>query len=703
MPLDTIKLKAPDSYRLFIEDHGNPGKAITPVQVHYKSKPHGRSNVGPGYGAILGLQHQIYLCYNKELPVGRKVKLDLVDLGLDQKSVTVVLDDMHLRTEALQVNQAGYHPMQNVKYGFLSTWMGTGGAVVYDQVKSFEVIKDGSGKVVFTGTPIRISQPNVPDYTTADNGPVYLSRTYVYLLDFSSLNEEGMYRIHIPGIGVSFSFPITPDIWDESAKLQMMGFYHQRSGMSLGHPASDFERPRNFHPEDFPIHDVDRSIYFNKDLYSESEWNQGNPFTRLQKSMLFDTNLPEAYGGWADAADYDRRVPHLRAVMAMLFLYELDPDYFISWPLSLPVEESDNNIPDILDEALWCSELFRRTQLENGEVIEGIESIEHPNRGETSWLNSLPTSIKPGTPSVAYQYAAVAARMSKVLQSFDSDLSEQYAESALKAMSWADANLENDFYEDFLPNAYDMMGAGVYLFLLTEDPAWHDLFIKGWNLYSTSSNRGLNRYNPYPILSYALMSSENADPHIQDELRKGIVAYAKDLMEGMEENTSFLLRPKDQRINFSIVEQLGSEYLIGAHVITGDDQFLNGLLQCSHFSMGANPLNLCYTTGMGHRFIEPFYLDYEYSGFPIPAGIPAYGPVRLDNPLPPDFVWGWHQRRANGYAPLLHPSDIRDWPLVELYFRYVGYPAMNEYTIQQGMREQLTRWAYLARHYSRLE
>jgi hypothetical protein len=102
---------------------------------------------------------------------------------------------------------------------------------------------------------------------------------------------------------------------------------------------------------------------------------------------------------------------------------------------------------------------------------------------------------------------------------------------------------------------------------------------------------------------------------------------------------------------------------------------------------------------MGQRFIEPFYLDYEYTGLPIPTGIPAYGPVRLDNPLPADNVWGWHERRAQNYAANLMPSDIRDWPLVELYFRYVGYPAMNEYTIQQGMREQLTRWAYLAQHF----
>jgi hypothetical protein len=282
--------------------------------------------------------------------------------------------------------------------------------------------------------------------------------------------------------------------------------------------------------------------------------------------------------------------------------------------------------------------------------------------------------------------------------SYDTALSESYKTSALQAMTWAQENLDHPYYTDFQPGGDDMMNAGIYLYQLTGDQQWHYLFIKGWE-HSYASSGSLNRYNPYPTLSYALMPSVDTDNDLQLKIQNRIISDAESLLDGMNENSAFLLRPKDQRVNFSIVEQLGSEFLIGAHLLSGQEQFLEGLLKCSLFSMGANPLNLCYITGMGQRFIEPFYLDYEYTGLPIPAGIPAYGPVRLDNPLPPDNVWGWHERRAKGYADALEPTDIRDWPLVELYFRYVGYPAMNEYTIQQGMREQITRWAYLAQYY----
>ncbi len=693
-----IKKEDPLSVKASFTGSEDEKATIIPKAVYRKSKPHGKSNAGPGYGSHLCYQHQIYLHFDESLPIGQKVSLDLSDLGLEQQTATVLLDDRHLRTEAIQVSQAGYHPGQPVKFGFLSTWMGPGGVVDYSQVKTFSVIEESSGKVVLEGKPQCIYVPGEPDYTTEENGPVSLTRTYVYVLDFSSLTRPGNYRIHVPGHGVSFPFPVSRNIWDQSARLQMMGFYHQRSGMPLGPPASNWLRPRNFHPDDRYIHDVDRSVYFDRDQYSEGQWQASNPFIRLQKSMLLDTNLPEAYGGWADAADYDRRVPHLRAVMAMLFLYEVNSGYFEKWSLPLPEAESSNNIPDILDEALWCTELFRRTQLENGEVIEGVESVAHPKRGESSWLDSQPTSIKPGTPAVAYKWAGVAARMSMALLSYDTVMAEKYKTSALRAMAWADDNLDHPFYQDFQPSTDDMMNAGVYLFQLTGDPAWHDLFVEGWGNPDGSSG-SLNRYNPYPVLSYALMSSEDADKDLQQKIQNNIISYAEILLEGMNENSAFLLRPRGQRVNFSIVEQLGSEYLIGAHILSGEEQFLEGLLKCSLFSMGANPLNLCYITGMGQRFIEPFYLDYEYTGLPIPAGIPAYGPVRLDNPLPPDNVWGWHERRAKGYANALKPSDIRDWPLVELYFRYVGYPAMNEYTIQQGMREQLTRWAYLGQYF----
>jgi endoglucanase len=78
----------------------------------------------------------------------------------------------------------------------------------------------------------------------------------------------------------------------------------------------------------------------------------------------------------------------MRAVHAMLDVYESNPAYFERLKLNLP--ESKNNIPDIIDEALWCTDLFLRIQQPDGSVPSAVESIEHPS--EPGWLVKQPTA-----------------------------------------------------------------------------------------------------------------------------------------------------------------------------------------------------------------------------------------------------------------------------------------------------------------------
>jgi len=290
--------------------------------------------------------------------------------------------------------------------------------------------------------------------------------------------------------------------------------------------------------------------------------------------------------------------------------------------------------------------------------------------------------------------------MSSILSEYDQTLSKAYRSSAQRAIAWADKHSEDSRFREDIPRPGSMMSAGINLYLLTGDNRWHDLFIEGWRRMMTLAEGTLSHYHPYPGISYALLPEEKANPEILIEIREFLMEMADNLIKGTEGNSAYLLRPVKGRVNFTLVEQLGSDYLIGAHLVSGEDRYLEALLKCSQFSMGANPLNLCYTTGMGQRFIEPFYLDYEYTDLPVPAGIPAYGPVSIGSPLPDHEVWGWFRQRAERYGVHLNPSDIHDWPMAELYFRYVGFAAMNEFTVFEGMREQIMRWAYLAWFYS---
>lgn len=711
-PLDREALNNASSYDARFLKNGNWVDA-RPSRVIVKSKPHGKANIGAGYSLDLLFQHTVYLTFDLNLSSQDSVAIDLQALELEVPLLNVQLSPRVLRTEAIQVNQVGYHPLQNRKVAQLSTWMGEGQSVNYDAFDTFHVVRAHDQKIVFTGQPQRVTTPKEPDYLGEETGPVYQYRSYVYDLDFSGLKEsEGLHFIYIPELGVSFEFPIESGIWNAAAKLQMQGIYHQRSGTAMGPPATNWTRPRNFHPEDRQIHDVDRELYFQKDAYTPADWWAGNPFERLSRSMLLDTNLESAWGGWADAADYDRNIHHLKVVHGLLFLYELNPGFFERWQLSLPQGERSNRIPDLLDEALWGSQLFLRTQLSSGEPIEGIESIKHPSRGEASWYDSLPASIKPGTPSSAYKWASVAARMADAIQSYDSRLAKQHRESALKAVTWADTATSDPKYADWQADDFDKLSAAFYLYRLTKQQKWHDLFKASWT--SIKSTRNIDQFElghkgtlqqnrrEYPIISYAMLSPQLAEPQLQAELRQLCLSYADDFLVGIADNTAKLLRPSHGRVHHAIVEAVGAEYLIAAHSLTQESKYVDGLLDISQFAMGRNPLNLSYTTGLGKRFIEPFFLDSEYAGLPYPSGIPAYGPVILRDPLP-ERSWFWDKHRAEWIGNNLTPSAIQDWPKLELYQRYIGYPATNEYTVHEGQRDQVTRWAYLAQHFSQLQ
>jgi hypothetical protein len=99
-------------------------------------------------------------------------------------------------------------------------------------------------------------------------------------------------------------------------------------------------------------------------------------------------------------------------------------------------------------------------------------------------------------------------------------------------------------------------------------------------------------------------------------------------------------------------------------------------------------------------FIYPFHLDSEYGGIPVPSGIPAYGPYILNPNDVPENSWGWDVKDVENYKSQLYPSNATEWPWFETYFRFVGWPAINEFSIQQGIRDQMLRWGYLAQYFS---
>jgi len=131
---------------------------------------------------------------------------------------------------------------------------------------------------------------------------------------------------------------------------------------------------------------------------------------------------------------------------------------------------------------------------------------------------------------------------------------------------------------------------------------------------------------------------------------------------------------------YSVPETTAGPVLIRAHALTGDIRFLRGALHAAHFSAGANPLNMTFTTGVGKNYPRnPLHIDSRVTGQPAPDGITIYGPMDAGEDFAfNEWVHKWHLQD-------MHPPS-RTWPAAEWHVDYFRWPAMSEYTVHQTFR-----------------
>lgn len=286
-------------------------------------------------------------------------------------------------SEAIHVNQHGYRPDDPSKKAYISQWMGLGGAVSYDHIRTFSLL-DEFGARVYDGM-VRLNHSG--EIVPFGSGELS-SCAPVYALDFSGFDKLGTYRVFVPGIGCSSPFKISENRWDQALRASMNALYCQRSGIVTGPPYTQFSRPRCYHPDDGKI------------------------------------------------------------------VYQSGCSLF----------ESGNGIPDILNEACWNIDFYRRLQLPDGGIRGGIEQEEHPIFGQCGWQDNWK--------SYAYApdfWTGLGVRAVRNILHHDSRLTGQEPPSGITVFGPQDFNHPDDAFprlirDDFLwPGAYVLPTVGGYL------------------------------------------------------------------------------------------------------------------------------------------------------------------------------------------------------------------------------------------------
>lgn len=765
LPFDTVEGRGFDTdwadqpKHYTIASAGDPAYAEprAPLMVHRKTKPSDMGRTGP-WDFDASLLHVLYLRLPAPLTEGQSYTVRFQGEALPGQTFTC--DSRGLRSEAVHVSQIGFRPDDPAKVGFLSCWLGDGGGLVYEDALPFLLLDDSTGETSFEGV-LRLSK--AAEDEDEDIHKRNYNGTDVYEADFSSFSKPGAYRMVVPGVGCSYPFPIAPEVWRDAFQVSTKGLYAMRSGIALGPPYSDYTRPRCFHPDDGV------KVYASTTTLLETGNGpiggdvEDNNFGNLVKGRT-DEIVPNAWGGYMDAGDWDRRIQHLLSSQLLIELATEFPEFAQGIDLNIP--ESGNGLPDIIDEALFNIDFYRRLQTPEGGVRGGIESEEHPRTGETSWQESLTVlAYAPGRWS-SYQYAGTAAAAAYWLEQHAPGHAAPYRESALRAVAWAEAEGERGGEALAVAGGlrWTRMVGGGFALLALLGGAW---FVRrcwrrwGWirrTLLATACTTGalvallgtafylaVVAYSPDEAAANAIRDARNyaaaelfrltGDPrwnevflattgmttpdallfHYQrHDQEHGAWTYLRTEREGMNEAIKencrlALLRTADERL--ATCENAGFRWtkftwrffgmgvpsapgdattLVRAHMLTGNEKYLRAAVLVCQAGAGANPTNMCFTTGLGVVSPQhPLHLDSRLTHQPAPPGLTVLGPRDMASPA---FAADWGRKLL---VPHVYPA-LETWPAMESYMDVFWNSPLCEFTIHIPMAPNAYVWGYLA-------
>jgi endoglucanase len=698
--LEELAADVPAAYAIQSADDPAYATPVAPAAVYRKGKPN-------GYSQPLPFLYTISLKLPSPLKEGAAYTVRFTGVNTSKETVTYAHKPREGRSLAVHAIQTGYRPDDPYKRAYFSFWMGVDqdgrhGAVAH-RPEAFELV-DAAGKAVFAGRAELAKADGAEEQISVHEKQDY-TKSPVFRLDFSAFAAPGEYRVSVPGVGTSGPFRIAADAWEAPFKAAMQGILSQRQGIDLGPPACAFRRKRAFHPDD--------GVQFYQleiPCQAGQEGVRGKHMLELAKGGPLK-RVTGVWGGYQDAGDWDTIGHHLSATIDLLGLYDLNPGAFARMRLALPEEEMKNGLPDILDEALWQMPLWRRLQLPDGGVRGGYGDGWGCYPGETSSMLTY-AGVYSADPETTMHYAAAAARAARVLAVHDKKGADEYLESARRAWSWAEAHSKEDdeiyrkvlsFHKE-LPKTlrHKRALAAVELLAATGEPAFDEAFKQSTEL---AAKGALYLEQPEADFAYARLPGKLGDPELKKKAVERITAYADHALEFSRKNAFDIITGHRTDMPMIFVSRFFSTPAAGgfAHIyayeLTKKPAYLAAAVQGANYSLGANPDNLSYCSGVGYnpeRF--PFFVDAQVCGqYPdVPVGHIPYGQGNEGNAM---------SRGANGWVQtwLLDFAHAKkmvpnwfEWPVNEQFVDFGRYPLHNENCFNQTTVPAACIWFYLA-------
>lgn len=412
------------------------------------------------------------------------------------------------------------------------------------------------------------------------------------VVDFSDLTTPGDYVITCGKSENRFSISESP--YHELTRKALRAFFFQRASMSIEEPyAEEWARPAG-HPDDHVL------------VHASAATDE-----RPEGTVL---SCP---GGWYDAGDYNKYIVNSGyTIGVMLMAYEAAEDYFSYFQLNIP--ESDNNVPDLLDEAMYNIRWMLTMQDLDGGVYHKLTEASFEGFLEPKDCRKQRYVVQKTT-AATLDFAASMALAARVYAPYEKDFPgfcQQATEAAQKAYEWAKSNPEVYYRQDEMNQQYEpAVTTGAY----PDNAVTDEFFWAASELYRLTEN---TCYQNDALAYYEAIWRDGYTPSVWGDVAE--LAKLEDMSNCTDSNFFCLLeeylRPYVEEAETSVHRSpYGNRetdffwgcnaegcawrgiQMLYAYRQTGEKKYLINARRCLNHILGQNATGYCYVTGFGTK------------------------------------------------------------------------------------------------------
>ena len=416
------------------------------------------------------------------------------------------------------------------------------------------------------------------------------------LADFSTVTAAGHYRLQVPGLEPSPPFPVQELAYAGLADAALKAYYFARSGTALeAEHAGRHARPAG-HP------DTEVEVHASAATASRPAGS-----------------IVAAPGGWYDAGDYNKYVVNSGiTTWTLLLAWEHFPDLFASRELGIP--ESNNGVPDILDEVWWNLRwLLAMQDPVDGAVHHKLTTLHFEGEVMPHQARSRRYMVGKGT-AAALDFAAVMARAARVYDGYPQHFpgaAERMARAAQAAWDWARAHPDLAYAQprEVSTGAYgdhrfddEFAWAAAELYLLTGRPDYLDAFGEH------AAPIGVPSWAQVGALGWIALAGHRQElpAPLRARVEAELDGIAGQLLARWQASPGRLAMADDEfrwGSNAQVLNQ--ALLLVQGYRLQGRREYLDAAQSQLDYVLGRNPLGLSFVTGQGTR--SPLHIHHRPS------------------------------------------------------------------------------------------